>query len=137
MNPHRLGPGKLTFGATGSETEFGALVTNARAVPTANDGETINFLSGDEFIDSGDETWAIEGTLHQDYGPDSLALWAFENSGETVPFTFVPNNANALRVTGNVLVRSIQVGGDVKTRNTSDFSFPATNVDIDANNPTG
>lgn len=118
-----LGPGQLTLGETASEREWGAAVRNARVVPAATEGETLTVLSGDETSDEGEETWTLEGTVLQSYDADSLIKWCADNSGTEVPFTYTARNDEALEVSGTVKVRAIAYGGDVKTRNTSDFNF--------------
>ena len=129
---HQLGPGQLTFGTAGTAKEFGAAVKSCRLTPEASDGETISVLSGDEFVDAGAETWTLEGTIFQSYDAQSLLLWANTNSGNTMPFTFIPATGQKVKAAGNVLIRSLSVGGDVKTRNTSDFKFKATSVVLSA-----
>lgn len=128
FNPDRLGPGQLSFGAAGSTTEFGVSVSDAAVVPSSSDGDRLNVLSGDEFVDAGEETWTLEGVLYQSYDADSLLAWCNEHSGEELDFTFVPVTGKVLRVNGRALIRSVKIGGTVKTRNTSDFTFGATNV---------
>ncbi len=123
ISTHKLGPGQLTFGETGSEKEWGTAVVDCAVVPSANDGETITVLSGDEIVETGEETWTLEGEVYQSYDADSLAKWAHDHSGEEMPFTFRPNSNQPLTATGTVLVRSLKIGGKVTERNTSSFAF--------------
>lgn len=132
VSSHKLGPGNLSFGAAGSLKEFGVALTKAELTPEADDGETITVLSGDELIEEGEETWTLSGSVYQAYDATSLILWCNQNSGETMPFTFRPAAGQALKATGNVLIRSIKMGGDVKARNQSEFTFKATDVTIAA-----
>lgn len=137
VKSHRLGPGTLSLGEAGSPVEFGAQITNGRVVPTADDGETLDVLSGDQLRDIGDETWTLEGTVLQSYDSESLLIWCNRNTGTEVAFTFKPVTTQDLEVTGRVLVRSLEIGGDVKTRNTSDFAFQAFDVEILPDEPVG
>lgn len=123
VESHTLGPGQLTLGEVASEREFGTAIRNARVVPSATEGDTLVVLSGDETSDEGTETWTLEGTVLQSYDAQSLIKWCADNSGTDVPFTYVARNDEDLSVTGTVKVRAIAYGGDVKTRNTSDFNF--------------
>lgn len=132
VSSHKLGPGRLTIGEVGTETEFGTAIRSCILTPEAEDGDTLVVLSGDEVTDSGDETWTLEGTVLQSYDAKSLILWCNQNSGKTLPFTFIPSTEYGLNATGNVAIRSIALGGDVRERNTSDFSFKATSVVIAA-----
>lgn len=118
-----LGPGQLTLGETASEREWGAAVRTARVVPSAQEGDALVVLDGQETADEGTETWTLEGTVLQSYDAASLIKWCADNSGTELPFTYVARNDAALTVTGTVRVRAIAYGGDVKSRNTSDFNF--------------
>ena len=40
----------------------------------------------------------------------------------------MPNNKGKIKWTGNVNVSAVSIGGDVKSKNTNDFSFPVTNL---------
>lgn len=124
----KLGPGRLTFGAAGTAQEFGAAITKASVVPESGDGEVITVLDGSEAIDAAEETWKLEGTIYQSYEADSLLFWCNEHAGEEIEFTYVPALAGKLQVSGRASIKSMAIGGDVKTRNTSDFSFKAVDV---------
>jgi len=120
----KLGPGTLSIGETGTEEQFAAQLTACSVDPSTDEEDAIPVLSGEEI--AGDETDSAEltGTLLQSYDAQSLLLWAHTHKGEQLPFTFTPNNDGALQVSGTVKIRRIKIGGDVKTRNTSDFTFP-------------
>jgi len=137
VKSHQLGPGQLSIGAVGSTQEFGTAVRSATLTPEADDGDVITVLTGDELADAGDETWTLEGSVLQSYDKDSLILWCNQNTGKELDFTFIPRKGEALKATGKVLVRSIAMGGDVKTRNESDFEFKATNVKFTADAASG
>lgn len=122
MPAHKLGPGRLTFGETGEPSEWGAQVTAAALEPEVDEGDELLFLDGSEDTEE-TESYALTGTVAQSYDASSLLLWAHENKGQTLPFTFKPREDQALTVTGQVKVRALKIGGDVKTKNTSDFSF--------------
>lgn len=118
----KLGPGQLTFGETATESEWGAQVTACAIEPETDEGDTLNFLDGSEESDETD-SYTLTGTLAQTYDVDSLLVWAKENAGTQMPFTFRPRSDRPLTVTGTVTIRALKIGGDVKTKNTSDFSF--------------
>lgn len=123
VESHTLGPGQLTLGATGDERQWGAAVRTAAVIPSAEEGDTLVVLDGSETKDEGKETWTLEGSCLQAYDLDSLIAWCAENSGVELPFKFRARSDQPLTATGRVIVRSIKYGGDVKTRNTSDFKF--------------
>ena len=120
----KLGPGTLSIGATGTEEQFAAQLTACSVEPSTDTEDPIPTLSGEEVEGDDTDTAELTGTILQSYDAQSLLLWAQTHRGETLDFTFVPNNEGALQVTGQVKVRRLRIGGDVKTRNTSDFTFP-------------
>lgn len=114
----KLGPGRLTFGAPGSPTEFGIQLTKCTLEPA---GTTIAVLSGGTVPD-GDYT--LTGEMFQDYsGLTSLQVWCKNHSGEAIGFEFVPTITEGLGVKGTVEIAEVKFGGEVKKRNTTEFSF--------------
>jgi len=68
----------------------------------------------------------MNGTAIQDWdapGGVSFIQYSWEHNLETVPFTWSPNES-ATTITGNVIVRALEMGGDVNTRITADFEWP-------------
>lgn len=124
VKAHRLGPGSLRFGDTGTSTEFSSQTTNMRLSPSVNEEDAIPVLSGEEL--AGDDTvdWVVAGTLLQSFDRDGLIHWCYENRLKEVPFEFIPNNDESdYGWRGTVKVVPLEVGGDVKTKNTTDFEF--------------
>lgn len=123
-NISKLGPGLLTFGATGSQKEFGGVTSEVSLEPEYDSDDAIAVLSGDEI--NGDETekWTLKFTKFQDYTKASLDLWLAENAGEILDFTFVPDKEGALQAKGKVRIRAGKLGGEVKKKNTSELELP-------------
>lgn len=124
---HKLGPGSLKFGETGSEVEFATRCRSVAVEPEVEEGDRLPVLSGDETDEIDSESYALSGSVFQDYDLDSLLVWAHVNAGAVVPFTFRPDNDKALAVRGEVRVRRLRIGGEVKERNESDFEFRGVN----------
>lgn len=124
VKAHKLGPGSMKFGATGTSQEFAAQMTNGRISPSLEEEDNIDVLNG-ETLDGDDSiTWVVAGTLLQSYDKAGLLHWAFENRLAKLPFDFVPNNDESdYGWRGTCKIVPLEVGGDVKTRNTSDFEF--------------
>ena len=118
-----LGPGSLKIGDTGSEQDFSADVTN-----TALEPSTDNFLDGHTEGGSQTESWTLTGNVKEDFSMTGLQVWCNRHSGEELPFTFIPNTSGTVQWKGKVTIASIQIGGDVKSKNANDFSFAATGV---------
>lgn len=119
----KLGPGTLTFGETGSELEWGAQVRSCTVEPTSEDGDVLPVLSGEEITEDDDDGFELTGEVLQSYDVRSLSVWCHLNHNAKVPFRFRPRDDEALGVTGTVTVKRIAIGGNVKERNTSEFTF--------------
>jgi len=120
----KLGPGTLSIGATGSAEQWASQLRACSVEPSTDTEDSIPVLSGEEIGGDDTDTAELTGTVLQSYDAQSLILWSHEHRGEELPFTFIPNNDGALQVTGIVKVRRLRIGGDVKTRNESEFTFP-------------
>lgn len=126
---HKLGEGSLKFGATGSEIEFGIQCKSVEVVPDVEDDKDDSPVLSGELETTGsdsEESYTLKGELYQDYSRDSLITWCHVNAGKSVPFTFKPNNDHEMNVRGEVRIRRLAIGGDVKDKNTSDFEFKST-----------
>lgn len=119
-----LGPGTLTLGASGDLRQFAAHTTATSLVPSYSDGDVLNLLDGSTETEVDEETWALKGTFRQQLETDAIEDWCLTNAGEEMTFTFTPVDAVSKSYTGTVKIRAVNIGGDVKTKNTSDFSFP-------------
>lgn len=123
-----LGPGSLKIGGTGSEHDFSADVTNTALAPSTDTEDPDNFLDGHSEGGSQTESWTLTGSVKEDFSMDGLQVWCNQHSGEELPFTFIPNTSGTVQWKGKVTIASIQIGGDVKSKNANDFSFAATDV---------
>lgn len=124
VNAHKLGPGTLTFGESSTMKDFQTKVTNARLTPSVDQEDPIPVLSGDEYLEDIEVTSVMAGTFLQDYGSEALVKWCWDHSGETMPFEFQPRSDQGLVISGECQIRPVEIGGDVKTTNTTDFEFP-------------
>lgn len=125
MAANPLGPGLLTIGETGTLREFAGQCTAVSLEPSYSDGDVVPFLDGTEDREEDEETWTLSGTLQQQLIADALEDWCLENTGKTMPFTFTPvGDETDKHYSGSVRVRAVTIGGDVKSKNTSDFEFP-------------
>lgn len=131
-----LGPGSLKIGDTDSEKDFSADVTNTALEPSTDTEDPDNFLDGHSEGGSQTESWTLTGSVKEDFSMDGLQVWCNQHSGDELPFTFIPNNkSGTVQWKGKVTIASIQIGGDVKSKNANDFSFAATDVKPSAYTP--
>ena len=115
INTTKLGPGTLTLGA--GAMEVNAQLTACSVVPSENvtTTDSIKVLSGEELAgdDSASYTFTLEGTFLQDLGAvASVVDWSWSNMGTEQPFTFTPNTAAAVEVSGTLTPVPLRVGGD-------------------------
>ncbi len=124
VNTITVGPGTLTLGVEGTLATLSSQVTACRVVPTVDNEDPIDVLSGEQAPGDRSESWALTGTLLQDLGAtDSTTEFLFEHRGEQMPFEYVPATAAGKTITGEVTVEAIDMGGDAKTKPTSDFEW--------------
>jgi hypothetical protein len=115
----KLGPGRLTFGAAGTTQEFGAQVTKVTLEPA--DGDSTAVLDGGRVTD-GDYT--LTGEFFQDYSSmTSLIVWCKTHAGQSIAWEYVPTTGEVLAAKGVCEISEVKFGGDVKKRNTTEFSF--------------
>jgi len=122
----KLKTGKLLLG-TAPGVEYACQQTNVRVVPEHNEeGDAVETLCGDVLSPSTTTSWSLQGTAIQDWdapGGVSFIQYTWEHNGETVDFSWSPNES-ATVIAGQTVVRAVELGGDVNTRITSDFEWP-------------
>lgn len=118
----KLGPGELYLGETGSGIDISCQMTEARIQWDNDEDDAVPVLCGDTI--PGDDTFTatLAGVLYQDMTVGGIIEWSWDNKGEIVPFRFVP--ATGAEITGKVKVLPVDLGGEVKKKNTSDIEWP-------------
>lgn len=120
----KLGPGLLKFGGTGTPQEFGSQAQKVELTPEVDEGDDLTVLSGEVVPGEDEIKYKLGGEFLQDYsGMTSLIVWCKQNEGKVMPFEFVPKSSGGLKVTGEVKIRAVKLGGEVKERNTTEFEF--------------
>lgn len=122
-----LGPGSFKITDASNGRDFSADITKAQLNPSNSNDDTTTFLDGSEEA-STTTTWTFEATVTDDFSEQGLAAWCFDHAGQTLQAEFVPNTGGKIKWKFNVLVTPVGIGGDVKTKNTNDISFTATNI---------
>lgn len=126
IQSYKMGPGLLKLGAAGV-LDVSCQVTALTISASENVDETdpVPVLCGEEL--PGDTTvtytWAMAGTLLQDLTALGVVDWSWTNKGATMAFLFVPNTVAARKVSGSIRVAPIAIGGEAKTRPTSDIEW--------------
>lgn len=122
----RLGPGTLTFGPTGTPMDASCQLANGVVEWDKDADDDIKTLCGDTVAGAVTYSATLSGTFLQDLTEDDgLVAYTWDNKGNTVPFTFVPNTAAGATVTGDVVVDPLAVGSteDMGAVMTSDFEW--------------
>ncbi|WP_104087264.1 hypothetical protein [Arthrobacter sp. GMC3] len=126
-----MGPGKFTIGDTADLTVFSGQVTSIKLVPSVDKGDPIDVLDGGQAPGDRKESFKLDGTLLQDFGATkSTTEYLFTKRGTEQPFLYIPNSSQGKQITGVLTVEAIDIGGDVKTKPTSDFSFDLIGVPV-------
>lgn len=123
-NSYKMGPGTLVLGAVGFEQDISCQITNAVLEPDFDSDDDLYTLCGDTLPGEQKTTWKMTGTAIQDLAAAGIVEWTWDNQGTTQPFQFTPSTTVGTEFTGSIVVRPLLVGGDVKSRPTSDFEFP-------------
>lgn len=121
MGPGTLtltGPGDISAQITNARIEWSESTTNADRTPTLDGGA----IEGDS---STSYTATLAGNVVQDLDAGGLVEWTWQNMGDEVAFSFVPNTAKGRAASGVVRVGPLTLGGDVEDKTPrSDFSWP-------------
>lgn len=119
-----LGPGSLRIGEAASSREWGGDLSKTALTPNTSGEDAMPMLDGSNLDGEDTTTWTLDGTLVDQFTLDSLQNWALANAGKLLPFVWTPNDAGEVSYSGVIKVRPVGIGGDVKKKNTNDFSFP-------------
>lgn len=92
--------------------------------------DDIEVLSGDTIVGEDEVThdYALTAKVLQDLSAAGFVAWSWTHAGEWQPFTFQPRGDVARAVTGEVRVVPVRIGGAVKARAESDFTWQARAV---------
>lgn len=123
INTSTVGPGTLTLGEIGSTIEVACQVSEIMLSPSKDQEDAVNTLCGDSLAGDISYTFALKGTLVQDWSPTGINKFCHTNRGVQVPFTFIPNSVDGPTLTGEVIIDPIDIGGKVKTKPTAEFEF--------------
>lgn len=124
ISSYVMNEGELVLGAVGSSVTATAQVTSGAVDWEENVEDPVPTLSGEELEGEATYTATLSGTVVQDDLADTgLTVWTWTNKGQIVPFQFTPAAVTEKVITGNVRIRPLKVGGDVKKKNTADFEW--------------
>lgn len=133
IQSYKMGPGTLTLGAGGAQdvsAQVRACTVACSESSTTEDA--IPVLTGEEIPEEEAVTlaWSIAGSFLQDIAVAGLVAYTWANASEEVPFEFVPNTAAGRQVTGTCRLVPLSIGGDVKSRPTTDFEWKIVDTPV-------
>jgi hypothetical protein len=116
----RQGPGILTLGST----DFGTQISNVKLTANNDSTDGTPTLGVPKPAPIVTTTWALEGSAIQDWESDAgFVNYCALNNNTIVDFEWVPNNDVSVKYTGRCLVVAVDIGGDIATQLSSDWSF--------------
>ena len=127
------GPGRLTFGETGTENDFSCQVAECALNPDKDAEDAIKVLCGGSVPGAVTYTWALAGNFNQDLrtagNPDAesgINIYCLQHAGEEVAFEFTPNSTESPGFSGMVTIDPIAIGGEVGSVAQAEFEFSVT-----------
>lgn len=119
----KLGPGTLQIGETGTELDLSCQVTEVTVTWDNDTDDDVPTLCGG--VLAGDDTFTatLEATIVQDMIAGGVIDFTWRNKGKVVPLTFTPTEGEA-KVVGDIKIIPVDLGGEVKKKNTSDVQWP-------------
>ena len=121
----QFGPGTLSIGAVGSPIDISCQIESCQLSSEIKQDDPVTVLCGEEVPGAITWTYKLKGKLFQDQAdPDGIVRFSWANPGVVVPFTFVPNNTDAVGATGELTLIPITIGSDTaKAKMKSDFEW--------------
>lgn len=118
----KLGPGELTLTLPDSPLDLSCQMTKVEITWDVDEDDPVPVLCGG--IMPGDTVYSakLEGEAYQDLSAGGIIDYTWLNRGKTADLIFTPT-AGAAKVTGQVVIRPLNIGGDVGKKNTTDIEF--------------
>lgn len=122
---YKAGPGSLTLGSVPLDVSGQFSNVQVQYAENVTTGDDLDLLDGTSLAGDENATYkaTLSGTLLQDISAAGVVAWSWDNKGTEQAFEFVPNDAEARVITGILVPVPIQIGGDVKTRQTADITW--------------
>jgi hypothetical protein len=123
VNAQVMGPGTFSIGSVGTPLDLTAQVTSLRVEFSEEVEDSVPTLSGESLEGAASYPATLTGTLVQDLTEAGMFDYTWTNKGSIVPFTFTPSTAAGRTVTGECRIAPLNLGGDVRTKNTTEFTW--------------
>jgi len=110
VNYVRLGAGTLSVGTI--PLDISAQIVGAVLASSASAGDTLTVLSGEQISSGLTTETTLSGSIILDPYVGGIGEFSWTNHGQVVPFTFTPNTATGLTVTGELMITRLDIGAD-------------------------
>lgn len=138
IKSYKMGDGTFKLGPAGAQ-DASCQVTNLRVECSENVStqDAVDVLCGEQLPAEDDVTlsWQVAGNVIQDIAATDLVAYTWTNASDVVDFEFVPSTAAARKVTGQVRIIPLTLGGDVKSRPQADFTWQIIGTPVLAATP--
>lgn len=109
-------------------TEFQNQLSTISLNNETDDPEQFHTYGGDgeSFAEAADDSYTLDLTLYADWRSNGISDFLTAHDGETLPFTidWHPNIVGEhIRRTGSVLVKAPNMGGDIRTTETTEVTM--------------
>jgi len=118
-----MGPGVFSIGEVGTPLDLTAQVTALTVEFSEEVEDSVPTLSGETLEGAASYPATLTGTLVQDLTEAGMFDYTWSNKGSIVPFTFTPSTAAGRTVSGDCRITPLNLGGDVRTKNTTEFTW--------------
>lgn len=122
-NVYTVGPGTLTVGDTDELQDISCQASGATIEWDIDTEDSTNVLCGEVVAGESTYTATLNATILQDITEQGIIAYSWQNKGRQVPFVYRPNNDAKATVTGELVVTPLNLGGDAKTRPTTDIEW--------------
>lgn len=119
----KLGPGQLKIGDTGSGLDISCQCRKVEITWDIDTEDDVPVLCGGTMPGDTTYTAKLSATVFQDLEADGIVEYSWKNRGKQMKFVFIPT-AGDVKITGELTVHPLDVGGDVGQKNTSDLEWP-------------
>lgn len=114
-------------------TTFNCQFRTATLTDTTEAGDVQHTLCPDSgYTEDQEETWELNLVGLSDWSDNGFSQWAWEHRGQTVDFEFVTHPDKPLQTrtwSGKTKVLAPAAGGESRTTDTFDLTWPAWDVD--------
>lgn len=124
VKSYKMGPGELILGETGAPLDVSSQVTKCVIAWDVDSEDDTPVLSGEVLAGDDSFTASLSATfLQDDLTATGLVRYSWTHKGEQVPFRFIPSTALGVECTGVIKLTPLDLGGDAKTRPTSEVEW--------------